>query len=77
MAERLPRLCMIGSTGTGKSASCNSLCSLADKFHSSSEPSSVTFDTTLYDLHWFGSPDETMFTLIDTPGLGDSEGRDA
>ncbi len=67
---------MIGSTGTGKSASCNSLCG-KDLFPSSAEAKSVTYLTTVLEAFWYGKKDGDKFWLIDTPGLGDSDGRDA
>jgi predicted GTPase len=76
MAERnLPRLVMIGASGTGKSATSNSLCG-SSLFPVSAKPTSVTFETTVHPVKWFGQKDEPEFIAIDTPGLGDSEGRD-
>ena len=74
---QLPRLVMIGPSGTGKSSTCNSLCGSFDKYPASSAASSMTFKTTVYPVKWFGRDDEEGLNLIDTPGLGDSEGRDA
>jgi predicted GTPase len=36
----------------------------------------MTFETTVHTVRWFGHEHEELFTLIDTPGLGDCEGRD-
>ncbi len=81
MVERIldgniQRLCVIGSTGTGKSATCNSLCG-KDLFPSSAEATSKTFETTMYSVHWQGKTHQPKFLLIDTPGLGDTLGRDS
>jgi predicted GTPase len=67
---------MIGASGTGKSSTCNSLCGKII-YPVSAEPTSVTFETTVNSVRWFGHEHEELFKLIDTPGLGDSEGRDA
>ena len=37
----------------------------------------MTFETKVHAVKWFGRDDEELFDLIDTPGLGDPEGRDA
>ena len=74
---QLPRLVMIGASGTGKSTTCNSLCGSPDKYPTSSAATSLTFKTTVCPVKWFGRDDEEGLNLIDTPGLGDSEGRDA
>jgi predicted GTPase len=68
---------MIGASGTGKSATCNSLCGSIDKYPTSSGATSMTYQTTVCSVKWFGRDDEEGLNLIDTPGLGDSEGRDA
>ena len=68
---------MIGASGTGKSTTCNSLCGSADKYPASANATSMTFKTTVLPVQWFGRDDEETFNLVDTPGLGDSEGRDA
>jgi predicted GTPase len=76
METKLRRLVMIGSTGTGKSASCNSLCGSTDKYPASAKASSMTFETAIHQVKWFGH-DEEEFLLVDTPGLGDTDNRDA
>ena len=43
MEASLKRLVMIGSTGTGKSASCNSLCGETDLYPASANASSMTY----------------------------------
>ncbi len=71
---QFPRLVMIGATGTGKSKTCNSLCGSSDKYPVSAKATSMTFKTTVLPVKWFGRDDEETFNLVDTPGLGDSEG---
>ncbi len=44
----LPRLCVIGLTGSGKSATCNSLCGRLDYFKSSANSESVTLTTSIH-----------------------------
>ena len=73
----LKRLVMIGSTGTGKSASCNSLCGSPDLYPASANASSMTYVTKALRVKWFGRHGEEEFLLIDTPGLGDTAGKDA
>ena len=81
----LRSICLIGATGVGKSSVGNVLGNVNDPDEKEEgEPctgfvalpscQSVTFDTSIQTLSWF---DGTPVTIIDTPGLGDSEGRDA
>ena len=37
----------------------------------------MTFKTTVHAVKWFGRDHEETFDLIDTPGVGNTEGRDA
>jgi GTP-binding protein EngB required for normal cell division len=70
-------ICLIGSTGVGKSSFANKLGNLNDKdksaFKVASTASSVTETTSIKSMTWF---DGSKVTVIDTPGLNDSEGRD-
>ena len=65
---------VIGSTGTGKSSTLNTLCGKQNEFHVSSSEQSETSETTCKILDWRASSKEVCF--IDTPGLADTLGRD-
>lgn len=65
------RLCVLGSTGTGKSALCNILSNCLS-FPESSELHSCTYATT--SNRYFDNVFGCEFEIIDTPGLGDSAG---
>ena len=58
-------VCVIGSTGAGKSALCNLLAG-SDLYPVSDSISSCTYQTTAKQTNWRGNG-ETI-TLIDTPG---------
>jgi predicted GTPase len=68
-------VCMIGCTGHGKSTTANSLCGEA-KFTVSggTESETTAFDGVL--TRWENKPNEDPVVVIDTPGIGDSQGRD-
>mmetsp|Transcript_40779 Transcript_40779/g.73662 ORF Transcript_40779/g.73662 Transcript_40779/m.73662 type:complete len:844 (-) Transcript_40779:67-2598(-) len=77
LTEKLPlTICVIGPTGTGKSSTCNSFfrCRSDDLFKVGSSLSSTTTDTALEQRPWRGSGQ--LVRCVDSPGLGDSEGRD-
>jgi predicted GTPase len=69
----------IGVTGSGKSQTAQSLTGIKDKFKTSPWTESETLKVSSAISHW---RDETIKTdtkptvFIDTPGLGDSQGRD-
>lgn len=81
----------MGKTGQGKSTLCNSTLfgfdyieSLDDDdstfkvpFDVSAEPNSCTSLTTFLDGYLFGNKESIKIRVIDTPGLSDSDGRDA
>jgi hypothetical protein len=48
---------MIGSTGTGKSTSCNSLCGETNLYPASASASSLTYETKAVRVKWFGRRD--------------------
>jgi predicted GTPase len=75
--EARPVVVVIGSTGTGKSSLCNILCGhpTGQRFMVWEKADSCTNITTKHIEKWFGTGSE--FVLIDTPGLGDSKGRDS
>jgi len=73
----------IGVTGTGKSHTAQSLTGLKEKFKTSSGTESETLKVGSVISHWQSQEDTetdsrtrkpTVF--IDTPGLGDTKGRD-
>ena len=73
--RRFMVLCLIGLTGSGKSMTANSLCG-EQKFSVSggTESETTAFDGAL--TRWFNEPNEDPVIVIDTPGIGDSKGRD-
>jgi predicted GTPase len=58
MVEELKRLVIIGSTGTGKSATCNSLCGSKDKYPTSGSTDAGTLTSTIHCVKWFGHEDK-------------------
>jgi len=64
-------ICILGSTGSGKSSMGN-LLSKSSVFKASSEANSCTFDTAF--TTYFDTQTNKYFKIIDTPGLGDSRG---
>lgn len=68
-------VCFIGATGSGKSQSCNTICG-RDYFEASASMNSHTYETKGILAHWFGDPKNDKIFVLDTPGLGDSQGRD-
>ena len=68
-------ICFIGATGSGKSQSCNSVCGI-NYFEASASMNSHTYETKGILAHWFGDPKYEKIFILDTPGLGDSKGRD-
>ena len=71
-------LCLLGATGVGKSSLANTLCEKGQLFKTSadikSETSEVKAVLTQRYIENDGRVKEIM--VIDTPGQGDSEGRD-
>ena len=59
-------VCVIGSTGAGKSALCNLLAG-ANLYPVSDSISSCTYQTTAKQVNWRGN--DASVTLIDTPGI--------
>ncbi len=66
---------MIGATGSGKSQTCNTI-SGENYFQASAGMTSHTYETKGMLTHWFGDKQLEKIFVLDTPGLGDSEGRD-
>lgn len=74
-----PCICVIGETGAGKSAFCNSLVGSRGEvrsFPESGGAKSMTAETTVMRSCWFGDPSQSAVTVVDTPGLSDSGGAD-
>jgi predicted GTPase len=71
-------LVVIGATGSGKSASCKSITGLKsdEVFKASGSLASMTYETKGTLVNWFGDKTKEQLFVIDTPGLGDSKGRD-
>ena len=74
-----PTVCFIGSTGTGKSTTCQTLCDSTDSdaFHASGGIDSCTDRPSVVKCKWSKLLGGKGLTLIDTPGLGDASGRDS
>ena len=67
---------MIGVTGHGKSSTANSICGDPNKFKVSEAIRSETNAVKGIVTTWEGKPDTEKIIVVDTPGIGDSEGRD-
>lgn len=68
---------LLGHTGSGKSETCNSLAGHQGLFKSSPDSESCTQETTVQKVKWFGREDENDLVIVDTPGMGDSQGGDS
>ena len=69
-------LVLLGSTGAGKSETANTLAGKPNLFKSSGGLESFTKETCVKLAHWFGERSQAEIEIIDTPGLGDSNGDD-
>ena len=65
----------MGATGAGKSSTCNTICG-KEHFHTSDSLNTHTYETKGLFTNWFNDRANERILLIDTPGLGDSDGRD-
>lgn len=69
-------LILLGLTGAGKSETANTIAGKEDLFPSSASVHSVTNQTIYHKMNWSGKSENSTYTIIDTPGLEDSEGGD-
>ena len=74
--ENVKRIVLLGSTGDRKSSLANALLGLKSNevFKESSMTESCTVTTTEQNGAWLGTG--SLCTIIDTPGMNDSQGRD-
>lgn len=75
ISQKLISICIIGVTGHGKSSTANSIIGKS-YFKVSSSAKSETSKVSAMIEKWYGRDHEDHMLVIDTPGLGDSEGRD-
>ena len=68
-------VCLIGSTGTGKSSTGNSLIN-ENAFDVSPSTDSQTQELVGILARWMGIPTEEPVLVLDTPGMGDTQTRD-
>ena len=66
---------MIGVTGTGKSATANSLIG-TEYFKTSAAAQSETDSVQGVLRNWLGQPEKGPVIVLDTPGMGDSRNKD-
>jgi len=68
---------LFGLTGDGKSTLCNWLAGKEDVCQAGSALQSETTEVTVATLPWFNDESQGQLVLADTPGISDTEGRDA
>lgn len=73
-----PRMVLLGPLGAGKSQLCAALAGLGPDgvFQVGDSTDPITTKTTCHSAQWFGSDEEEEFMAIDTPGVGEGDGRD-
>ena len=71
-------MCVLGNTGTGKSSTCKTITGATSNeiFNPSCNFTSETFETKGTCTKWFGREYLERIFVLDTPGLGDSDGGD-
>ena len=75
LSKKFRVVCMIGLTGHGKSSTANSICG-QEKFTISAGTESETDSVSGLLARWQGIKEEEPIIVLDTPGFGDSKGRD-
>mmetsp|Transcript_6110 Transcript_6110/g.9909 ORF Transcript_6110/g.9909 Transcript_6110/m.9909 type:complete len:853 (+) Transcript_6110:58-2616(+) len=70
-------IALFGLTGDGKSSLCNWLSGSNDTCKVGDELESETSEVKVATIPWFGDPSQGEIVLADTPGISDTEGRDA
>ena len=67
---------MLGIAEEGKEALCSGTGERPYKFGVGHGSESKTVETTWLVGHYLGDPSKPCITVVDTPGTGDTEGRD-
>ena len=75
LSSVIKSICVIGLTGHGKSHTCNSL-SKSEEFKVSADTISETDKVSGVVTRWRKQPKGEPCMILDTPGMGDSKGRD-
>ena len=75
----IPKVCVFGETGHGKSFTCNHLIGAtpgegSEEFKTSSQVDSCTYETKAVEKYFMGKEEYGKFWIIDTPGYGDPAG---
>lgn len=76
MAKKYKSICLLGVTGSGKSFTANNLSGNRENFRVSADLASETSEVRGVVNNFRGKKDEPLFIITDTPGIGDSAGRD-
>ena len=75
-SKRVDTIILLGHTGAGKSQTANTLTGMQDLFKTSAGFASETSSTSLVQSSWFNDSSLGEVAVVDTPGLGDSNGAD-
>ncbi len=76
MAKKYKSICLLGVTGSGKSYTATNLSGDPKSFKVAGDLTSETSEVTGVVTNFLGEKDEPVFIITDTPGIGDSNGRD-